>query len=138
MKAGYVELNCSWMEFPITLIMKVSDDLYTISSPLPSISLDRGEPEMYLVTLDLDSSIFKATVDCLSPSVKETVMASLARQPYRVAFEGADTPSLAILARLGQRTQGEHEEFVPFVVTDVRNAISDPEIMVRWMLSRSA
>lgn len=136
-KAGYTELDCSWMEFPITMIMKVSDDLYAISSPLPSISVDRGECEEYMVTLDLDSQMFNAAANCLPPGAKEMAVASLTRQPYRIMFEGADTPSLAIVAGLGQRTQGEHEEFVPFVVTGVRTTISDPEIMATWLLSRS-
>jgi hypothetical protein len=137
LRSGYIDLDCSWMEFPVTVITRVSDDLYSISSPLPSISLQTGYSEEYMVTLDLELQIFKELVNCLPAHAKEKAAASLTRQPYRVTFECPDTPTLAITARLGRRTQGEHEEFVPFIVTGVKPAISDPEAMVRWLLSRA-
>ena len=63
--------------------------------------------------------------------------AGLTRQPYRVSFGDGLIPTVVVAARLGEVTRGEDEDFVPFVVTEVRPAITSPVEAADWALSRS-
>jgi hypothetical protein len=132
-KAGYAdETDWFWSEFPVGLIVRVTDDLYTASAGLTSVSLWSAD-DAFLVSLDFSSGSFRNLLDCMPAPIGPEVTARLSRQPYQVQL--ADPVKVAVAAHLGERTRGEHEEFVPFVVAAVRPAILDPTEMFEWIRS---
>ena len=126
-----------WTEFPITMLVRTADDLYTASAELISVNLEAGGWEKYMVSLDFTPSLFEDLVHCLPEVARANVVALVSRQPYQVCFDSGAIPTVAVAARLGQPTRGVHEEFIPFIVSEVRPPISDPEAIAAWVLSRS-
>lgn len=136
LKSGFANMSVFWGEFPISMVAKASDELYSVSTSLKAHDLENGALTEYLVTIDFGAQMFDAFIDSLPPSSRSRIADGLARQPYRVAFDGGDVPLVAVAAELGATTQGVFEEFVPFMVTEFAVAMRDPEATATWLVER--
>ena len=138
LKAGYSSqgLMCFWSEFPAAMLMRVADDLYSVSGDITSTSLESQGMETHIVTLDMTASAFAELIECLPEGLRSQAVVMVTRYPYQAWLEPA--PRLAAAGLLGDRTRVAHEDFVPFVVKDVRPAIQDPVEIAKWAFSLSA
>lgn len=135
LKSGLADANFFWTEFPVCSIARPSDDQYSMSGILKSINLENGSLEEYVVTLDFGPAMFKQLLDLLPANLQSRVATSLTRQPYRADFGISEAPTVAVAAEIGKRAQGQFEEFVPFLVKELRPAMVDPKVAVTWITS---
>ncbi|MBV9470931.1 MAG: type I restriction enzyme HsdR N-terminal domain-containing protein [Abitibacteriaceae bacterium] len=111
-KAGYTP-HIDWYFFQneVSFIMKANDNLYTVSS-----GIEEGESE-YFISLDFTPDMFNELLKFAPGQTQLEIRKKLSCYPYQVQL---DEPfEVGIEAHLGELQTGEHEQFIPMIVTKV-------------------
>ena len=101
-------------------LLRVTDDLYTVcTTTMP------GEVE-YLASFDLSAKLCKDMLSLLPHEVSDPIKDALSRNPFQVELGGKVL--LTCSGHLGEVTQGQFEEFVPIIVSEIDEVIFDPSV----------
>lgn len=101
-------------------VCRVEDDLYTACAGCMHGDID------CLMSFDFDKNILDLILSSLSDAVASNIAAALKRQPYHIALDGKVVVGCS--GSLGRPKRGEHEEFVPIVISQITKSTFDPEI----------
>lgn len=79
-----------------------------------------GDGATFAASLDFGEAAIKVLLDAIPRDVAAAVRSALTRQPFYAPLPGRI--EFACVAEIGELTQGQHEQFVPFTVTRLERA----------------
>jgi hypothetical protein len=101
-------------------LSRVTDDLYTVCTmTMP------GEVE-YIASFDLTADFCHEMLSRLPREISEAIKSVLRRAPFQVELDGKVL--LTCSGHLGEVTQGQFEEFVPMVISEIIDVDFDPSV----------
>ncbi len=104
----------AWPGVALQYLGRVSDALYTVSA-----SFD-VEGKHHLANFDLTPNFVDGILACLPETVRLATLGAMARSPFQVSLDMVVIVDLNAI--LGERTQGLHDSFAPFLVRGISNA----------------
>jgi Type I restriction enzyme R protein N terminus (HSDR_N) len=100
--------------FHVDMIGRVDDATLTATCGAEIGGMD------FMASFDMPASLLPELLACLPTGKRQEVNAALARAPFCVLVDGKI--QIDVGAKLGVPTQGEHESFIPLLVTDLLKA----------------
>lgn len=126
-KAGHRKgLRVVFAAVEIESVAKVSDELFSVSGAMTAIDLSSGRPEKYAVTFDFRAALFERLMEHLPSELNPIVRSRLAWVPFRAELP---SPTVAIVAELGEVVRNPNEDFAVFLATQVDPVTSDPQVL---------
>ena len=121
--AGTKEVIYAFESVPVGSVAKVQDALYCVNAIYGEDGYE------FMITFDFDPPKLAQLLQSLPLRTADKIERALTEQPYQIVFAPGKSPSIGVMARLGDKTHtNANESYRPFVVYEfMRSSLAAPD-----------